>query len=372
MKKTIIILFTIYSLFLVNTNITYAADSCYLWNTLVKDWNYIDAFSAESASSCSNIQISRLCSDGDLLWNDLYQYATCEESNTLSPTENVEIWASSNGNSIKLDLLDNLKGEQDINVWNNGEESVINLLYTIAKDIKTIFYILSWLYFLVIVIKLIFASNTEEEVWNFKKGLMWITIWIVFMQISYYFVNVLYAKEVWWALATSFTNSIINPIIKALETAASFFFLLVAIAAFYKIITANWDEEKVKSWKMSIFYWLIWFIVIKIANEIVTSVYWIIDCDATIQTNWNKCIAENQLSWVSEIIVNIINWMNNFVGIILIIMIIYAGVQVLFWTWDDDRLSKVKKSITYIVIWIGILVLNYFILTFFITPEVAI
>ena len=375
MKKIITIIFTIYSFLLVNTSITYADEDCSLWGILVKDWFSIDAYSSYSSDDCDWAKITRSCNNWTLSWNSYYQYSSCSQTSTLWTSENLDIWSTNNDNNINLDLLNQLQSDEDIDVWDEWDKSVVELLFTIAKDVKTIFYILSGIYFLVLVVKILFSSNSEEEIWNFKKGILWITIWIILMQISYYFVNILYAQEIWWDLAGSFTSGIINPLIKVLETAASFFFILIAIFAFYSMVTANWDEEKVKTWKMSIFYWLIWFIVIKISKEIIAATYWKIDCSyntvlGIFQINGSECVADNKLSWVSETIVNIINWMNSFVGIIVIIIIIYVGFQLLLWsTWDEDRLSKVKKSITYIVIWIAILVLNYFILTFFITPE---
>jgi hypothetical protein len=49
----------------------------------------------------------------------------------------------------------------------------------------------------------------------------------------------------------------------------------------------------------------------------------------------------------------------------------YAGATLLF-GGDEEKFKKAKKSIIYIAIWIAILALNYFILTFFIKPEVVI
>ena len=297
--------------------------------------------------------------------------------NTLPSANNVQIWDISGWNGINNSYLDKLWGNWDIKAGSEWEKSIYYLVYSIAKDLKTIFYIISGLYFLIIVIKLIFSGNTDEEVSNFKKWLIWITIWIIVMQISFFAINTLYAKDVWWALANNFTKNLISPIIKILETAASFFFVLIAIYAFYSIITANWDEEKVKTGKMSIFYWLIWFIVVKISKEIVNASYWKIDCNETtilwiFTINWNNCNASSQIGWISDIIVKIINWMNWFVWIIVIIMIIYAWIQVLFSIWDEEKLSKAKNSIIYIVIWIAILILNYFILSFLIKHETII
>ncbi len=290
---------------------------------------------------------------------------------------NVQIWNNSGWNWLKNKYLEQLWWNWDIKAGTEWEKSVYNLLFTIAKDVKTIFYIIAWIYFLILVVRLIFSENTEEESWNFKKWIVWITMWIIVMQLSFYFINTLYARDIWWVLANNLTKNLINPLIKILETAASFFFILIAIYAFYSIITANWEEEKVKKWKMSIFYWLIWFIVIKLAKEIVNATYWKIDCNENtilwiFQISWNNCVTSSQVSWISEIIIKVINWMNWFVGIIVILMIIYAWVQVLFSSGDEEKLWSAKKSIIYITIWIAILLLNYFILSFLIKPEVII
>jgi len=297
--------------------------------------------------------------------------------NALPNSNNIDIWQSTSSNSTSNNFLDQLWNNWDIKVWNEWEKSIVRFLYNIAKDLKTVIYIVSWVYFMIITIKLILSSNTEEEVWNFKKWIIWITIGIILMQIVFFFVEILYAKEVWAQLAWTLAKNIIEPIIKILETAASFFFLLVAIYAFYRMVTANWDEEKVKSWKMSIVYAIIWFIVIKLSKDIVYASYWKVNCNESnvlglFQINWNNCVTDNQISGISQIIVQIINWANSFIWIIIILMIIYAWVQVLFSWGDEEKLTKAKKSIVYIAIWIAILVLNYFILTFFLRPEVSI
>ena len=64
--------------------------------------------------------------------------------------------------------------------------------------------------------------------------------------------------------------------------------------------------------------------------------------------------------------------MNWFVWIAVILMIVYAWIQVLFSAWDEEKLWKAKSSIIYIVIWIAILIMNYFILTFLLRPEAII
>jgi len=297
--------------------------------------------------------------------------------NYVPNANNVQIGNNSWGNNINNPYLNQLWNNWDIKAWADWERSIYYLLFSIAKDLKTVFYILAWLYFLILVIRLLTSENTEEASTNFKKWLIWITLWIIVMQLAFYFINILYARDVWWALANNLIKNLINPIIKILETAASFLFVLIAIYAFYSIITANWDEEKVKKWKMSVVYAIIWFIVIKLSKELVHASYWKIDCNEhtilwIIQISWNKCNTVNQIGWIWDIVVKLINWMNWFVWIIVILMIIYAWVQILFSAWDQEKLDKAKKSILYIFIWIAVLILNYFILSFLIIPEKAI
>ena len=299
------------------------------------------------------------------------------ETEYLPNVDNIDIWQGSNYNNTKNEYLDKLKWEWDVKTGTKWEKSIIELLYTIAKDLKTVMYIVAGLYFMIITVRLIFSWNTETWVKNFKNGVIWITLWIFLMQIAYYFVNTLYARDVWWILASNFTSDIIKPIIKLLETATSFFFILMAIYAFYKMITSDGKEENAKEWKMTIAYALIWFVIVKLAKEIVYSVYWQIDCQESwpgwiFQFSWSKCIASNDLTWIVSIVVRIINWMNGFIWIFVLMMIIYAWVQIFFSNWDAEKVNKAKKTIVYITIWIGVLAFNFLILTFFILPEVTI
>ena len=50
-------------------------------------------------------------------------------------------------------------------------------------------------------------------------------------------------------------------------------------------------------------------------------------------------------------------------------MIIYAGIQILLSRGDEEKIKKGKNAIIYIAIGLGLLVMNYLILTFFIIPE---
>lgn len=281
------------------------------------------------------------------------------------------VWAS----VIRLDWL---KSREDITIsqiGNNGK-SLQNLALKIADSVKKVFYVIASIYFIIITIKLVISDNTEEELGNFKKWVLWISVWIIVMNLAYYFVNTIYnpsfienPKSVSMNIngyAEALLKNIIYPIVKLLETAASFFFIFIAIFAFFRLVTSNGNEEEAKRWKMSILYAIIWFILIIISSELVFAVYGDCKYSQIARIFWTTCKKSAELSGAVEIIVKVINWMNSFVAIVVILMIIYSGIQIIFSGWDEEKISKAKKSIIYIIIWIAILVANILILTFLI------
>lgn len=63
-----------------------------------------------------------------------------------------------------------------------------------ARDLKNIFFAVASVFFLYLVLRLLFSENGDEDTKKFKDGIMWITIGMVVMQISYTFVTVIYDK----------------------------------------------------------------------------------------------------------------------------------------------------------------------------------
>ena len=266
--------------------------------------------------------------------------------------------------------LKNLEGIDDFIVWVWWSKWIQNTTIRIARDLKNLFFIIASLYLLIIVLKLLFSQKSEEEIWNFKKWIIWISVWIIITQISYSFIYILFDKNIDSTLAWNFINTIIEPLIWLLEITASFFFLSIMIFTFYRLISANWNEEKIKSAKESVFYALFWFFLIQISKVLVSSIFW-----KTICVSNETCINTKQitnLSWISTLIVDIINWLNWFVWIIVILMIIYAWFLIFIFSWDEEKIKKAKNIILYIIIWLFILSVNYIILTFFILPETTI
>ena len=247
------------------------------------------------------------------------------------------------------------------NVW---DEWILALFIKLAKTIKNVFYFLAWVYLLVLVLILFFSSNTEEEVSKFKKWIIWITFWIMFMQIATTFSGVLFDKEINNELANQFSNTIIYPFIKLLRFMASFIFIAIAIFSFFTLVTANWDEERIKKWKLSIIQAIIWFFMLKITEVLVTNTYWKIICDWKWNNPLNNCLNIPSFEWNWLLIIKTINWINSFVAILTVLFIIWAWAIILFSNGEEEKMKKAKWIIIYVVIWIVILAISYLILNF--------
>lgn len=268
----------------------------------------------------------------------------------------------------------------DQNIW---EQWIYATLLRFAMDLKNLFYIIATVFFLIIALRLILASNTEEELWKFKKGIIWITIGLIVMQIAFVFTTLLFDMSSWarwdisslWAdKAKFFFDNLIWPLITLLQTLASFFFIAIAIYAFYRLVTANGNDEATTSAKKTIGFALIWFLIVSLAKQIVEAFYGTINC--WLHNDDENNIIFGQICWNTQdisdgvrIIINIINWFNWFVAIIVVLMILYAWAQILLSAWDEEKLKKSKNSLIFIAVWIFILIANFLILTFFLRPE---
>ena len=279
-------------------------------------------------------------------------------------------WNSSKTN----DHLNNLQTDDGfITAYIYWERGIKNLLIRAAKDIKSIALILASIYLLVLILRLLFLDKTDEEVAKFKKWVLWTTLWIIVMQITYGFISILFDKDISERLAYSFIDNLVSPLISLVETAASFFFLAIAIYAYYKLVTSDWDEEKAKTWKKSIIYAVVWFVVIKFSKLLVEATYWKLnpDCEASFWFSFvsESCVLKAEVWGVADIIITIINWANWFISIIVLLMVIYAWSIFLLSAWDEEKLKKWKSIILYVIVWMALLVTNYLILTFFLLPE---
>jgi len=306
---------------------------------------------------------------------DTYTWSTNTGNTTINKNLN---WLNWWKNNITNNKLNNFWKWDKRFFWVNaiGWNWIFYTLVNIAQSLKNLFFFLATVFYLIIAIKLIATDKTEEEISKFKKWIIWITLWLMVMQLAYSYVMTLYANSIWEKLAFDLITNIINPFIWLMEAFASFVFLAIAIFAFYRMVTANWKEEEITRSKMSILYAIMWFILIKLARVIVEWVYWKLECKQSSIAWFDEvtisCISDNNASWLVWNILQIINWMNSFIWVITILLIIYAWFNILFSAWDEEKIKKAKSTLIYIVIWLGLLVMNYLLLTFFILPETTI
>lgn len=278
-----------------------------------------------------------------------------------------KVKVGSDTNTIENNRLDKLETEEFIkpsntNTWANW---IKDFIVKVAKDVKNIFYAIATIYFLVITIRLLISENSEESFEKYKKWLIWITIWIVVMQMAYAFVLSVFDKWV-STFAWSLINTVFIPVIRLLETFASIFFLLIAIYSFIRLLSANWEKEKIKQWIDAIIYATVWIFLVLLSSRIIIAIYW----NYNISSSWLSYIdKEENFSSFITLFVKLINWMNWFVAIVTLIMIMYAWANIIFSWWDDEKMKKWRTTIIYAFIWILILTISYLILTFFIWPD---
>jgi hypothetical protein len=271
------------------------------------------------------------------------------------------------------DKLDTFWSDDFYSLDGTGEKAIYRTLVRVARDLKNLFFILSSIYFFIMVFQVLFSGKTQDSINHLKKGIIWITIGLVIMQLAYVFTRILYDGWVSEQLAGTLLENLINPLIKLIQTLASLFFMGIAFYAFYRLVTANGDDTKAEQAKKGIIEAIIWFVIIKFAKLIVEATYGTVHCQQILGwfitfTGWG-CIQDANLSWFSAIIVQVINWANSLIWIVVVIMIIFAWFQVFISWGKEDALKKARTSLTYIAIGLVVLVTNYLILTFFILPE---
>ena len=292
---------------------------------------------------------------------------------------NINIWGSAwnEANNVNnLDKLTNFESDRFIGQTRWWEIGIYNTIMQLARDLKNLFYAIATVYFLIICLKLIFASNTEEELGKFKKWILWITIWLIVMQLAFAFTQILFDQWVSARLGASLIENLVTPMIDLVRTLAAVFFIAMAIFAFYRLVTANGNEEAIKSGKMTILYALMWFILVRIAQTIVEAFYGKINCESFnvwfVTFESETCTNSLDISTGANLIINIIQWLNGFVAIVVLIMIIYAGAQIILSAGDEEKIKKWKQAIVYVAIGLFVLLANFLILTIFLRPEAVI
>ena len=261
-------------------------------------------------------------------------------------------------NNVDNDHLDEIwrsNGFARKDIESNWVMSVYELIVTIAKYLKNLFYTISWIFFLIVVIKF-FADKWEEGFTGFKKWVFYISLWIVVMQFAFFFANV-----VFWKITgtpqdtfTAINEGLFLPLIQMMAVFAAIVFIIVAIMAFIRVIVSAWEPEKAKQWYYSIIFAILWVLLVLFAKRLVEAFFKGVSGGLNPDT-W-------YLSWlVFKIIVRI----NSFIWLAVVILIIYSWAQILLSWWDQEKLSSWLKTVVYAFIWMFIIAASFLILTFF-------
>ncbi|MDP2103843.1 MAG: hypothetical protein Q8K26_02900 [Candidatus Gracilibacteria bacterium] len=247
-----------------------------------------------------------------------------------------------------------------------GERGAQYLLITIARDAKNLAIFVAVIYLFILVLKLFFSEANEETIKKWRLGIVWTSIGIVIMQISYVFISTLFDRTVDGYTASIFLENIIYPFVRMIEVLASFAFLAMAFFAFFQIITGGGDEEKAKKGKQTIIVALIGFILLKVPRVLVESIYGRAECTERILGICRMTITNPNLSSTVKIMTTFINYINGFIGLVTVLLIIYAGFLVVTGAGDEEKVKKAKSIIVYAVIGIFLLVVSYILFNFFI------
>lgn len=254
---------------------------------------------------------------------------------------------------------------------NSGGDGIIWAFTVVAFNIKNVVMVLAVIFLVLAVIKLLFSSNDEEHVKKWRSSIIWVTVGIFFMQMTFSIWRALILPDessgINGSLGWTIWESVLGPIVSILQFLASLAFFLMILYAFYTIVWSAWDEEKLKKWKRTIIYGFIGFFLMRFPAEIIRYIYGGVECDTHVHWLLRICRMENpNPSGLVELIGRVILYFNGFLMLVCVILIIYAGWLVMISWGDEEKLKKAKSTILYVLIGFVVLVASHAIFRFFI------
>jgi len=245
---------------------------------------------------------------------------------------------------------------------------VQSLLFNVFFVLAGFLFIVALIVAFIAAIRLFVSNNNEEDFSKWTQTLIWSIWWLFLVAISYWVMRTL-SDTVFRRWTTELnvdtiyraTINIIYPILNFIRYIAAICFFCVIVYAFYKIIFAIWDEEGFQSWKKTFIAAAIGFIIMLAAEPIVRMAYGWSDCGWSklfgIPTECTNRIFDTNIFLGT--IVKIIIFLNGFIALVTIIMIMYAGFLILTGWWDEEKSEKAKKTITYAIIGVLIILFSY-------------
>lgn len=284
---------------------------------------------------------------------------------------NTNVGDSGNENEVLgrfMESIDEFFFAPDTTGWGSA---VLNAFIQVAFNIKNFFLAIAVIFLIIGVLKLLFAGGDEERVKKWKSNIIYVSIGIFVMQLAFSIWNTLMINDpnagVSSILGWQMWVNIFSPLVGMLQVLASFGFFAMMVYAFFMIVTGGGDEEKLKKWKNIVIYAIIGFLLIRLPRAFISAIYGSPDCKESEFLWTDECAIKDQDIQASVgIVADIFNYLNTFLGIVCVILIIYAGWLVFISGGDEEKLKKAKNIILYIFIGLIILVSSHAIFRFFI------
>jgi hypothetical protein len=248
-----------------------------------------------------------------------------------------------------------------------------NFLIQVFKALAIVVFIIAVLVAFISVIRLLTSANSEEDFSKWTQTLAWSIAGIFLISIAYMVIRqletrVLSSQTISGETAYNAVIGIVYPLLNFMRYLAATLFFLTAIFAFYRIVWAGGNEEKFDEGRRIFITSVIGFIIMMIAEPLVRMAYGGGNCGGNkifgVSTDCtNRVFDASDVLWT---VAKVIVFLNGFIAIVVIIMIIYAGFLVLTGAWDEEKNDKAKKTISYAVIWVIILILSYVLYRFMI------
>ncbi|MBP9780201.1 hypothetical protein KBD33_06320, partial [Candidatus Gracilibacteria bacterium] len=162
------------------------------------------------------------------------------------------------------------------------------------------------------------------------------------------------------SLALDINRGILLPLTSFLFTFGQITFLFMGTWAAFKLTTALGNDEKIKQAKSMVAAAIIGFLLLQIPKLLVRVFYG----DVTKPNISGNEIKLNlgRLSELSGAIVTILEYVSSFLGIAVVLLIIYAGYLLAVSSGQEEGIKKAKSILTYIVIGCVLLMGSYLLL----------
>lgn len=255
-----------------------------------------------------------------------------------------------------------------------------NLLFNIFFVLAGFLFVVALIVAFIAAIRLFISDNGEEDFQKWSQTLIWSVLGLFLVTLSYGFIKSLSQSVLlqgWTELSVNTiyqaTINIIYPVLNFLRYIAAICFFIVVVYAFYRIIFAAGDEEGFQSGKRTFITASLGFVIMLVAEPIVRMSYGGNNCGGSklfgIPTECTNRIFDTSTFFGT--VIKIIIFLNGFIALVTVIMIMYAGFLVFTGWWDEEKSEKAKKTITYAIIGILIIVFSYVIYRAFLLNTIS-